>query len=82
MEEGAGVERVFGPLTEQEQLRAEIDKAVAESIDTAAWHREIGFNPGGTLTKKAFDSYMVLEEDLEVGQHRLLEVDNKLVLPS
>jgi heme/copper-type cytochrome/quinol oxidase subunit 2 len=34
------------------------------------------------LSRKAFDSYMVLEEDLELGQHRLLEVDNQLVLPS
>ena len=28
-----------------------------------------------------FDSVMVSEEDLEVGTHRLLEVDNRLVLP-
>jgi cytochrome c oxidase subunit 2 len=28
-----------------------------------------------------FDSYMVLEEDLEVGMHRLLEVDTRLILP-
>ena len=34
------------------------------------------------LVKKAFDAYMVLEEDLELGQHRLLETDNKLYLPS
>lgn len=29
----------------------------------------------------AFDSYMVPEDDLKVGQLRLLEVDNSLVLP-
>jgi len=34
------------------------------------------------LIKKSFDSYMVLEEDLSIGQHRLLETDNKLYLPS
>ncbi len=28
-----------------------------------------------------FDSYMVPEADLEVGQYRLLEVDNPIVLP-
>ena len=28
-----------------------------------------------------FDSYMIPEEDLEVGQLRLLEVDNRVVLP-
>jgi len=37
---------------------------------------------GSEVTKKAFDSYMVLEEDLQLGQHRLLETDNQLVLPS
>jgi hypothetical protein len=37
---------------------------------------------GPELSKKAFDSYMILEDDLKVGDHRLLEVDNKLVLPS
>jgi len=37
---------------------------------------------GPELTRKAFDSYMLLEDDLELGQHRLLEVDNSLVLPS
>jgi len=29
----------------------------------------------------AFDSYMVAEDDLELGQLRLLEVDNRVVLP-
>jgi len=30
------------------------------------------------MVRKAFDAYMVLEEDLEVGQFRLLETDNNL----
>lgn len=30
---------------------------------------------------KEFDSYMVDTADLEMGQHRLLEVDNQIVLP-
>lgn len=29
-----------------------------------------------------FDSYMVQEDDLEVGQFRLLEVDNRVVIPT
>ena len=29
----------------------------------------------------AFDSYMIPEDDLELGQLRLLEVDNRIVLP-
>lgn len=28
-----------------------------------------------------FDSYMITENDLEFGQFRLLEVDNRVVLP-
>jgi len=28
-----------------------------------------------------FDSYMILESDLELGQFRLLDVDNKLIIP-
>ncbi|KAL7686520.1 cytochrome c oxidase subunit 2 [Plasmopara halstedii] len=28
-----------------------------------------------------FDSYMVQENDLEIGQFRLLEVDNRVVVP-
>lgn len=29
-----------------------------------------------------FDSYMVPEDELKIGQHRLLEVDNRIVLPT
>jgi heme/copper-type cytochrome/quinol oxidase subunit 2 len=29
-----------------------------------------------------FDSYMIPTEDLESGQFRLLEVDNRIVLPT
>lgn len=37
---------------------------------------------GDILLKKSFDAYMVLEEDLEPGQLRLLETDNVLYRPS
>ena len=30
----------------------------------------------------AFDSYMVQEDDLDIGQFRLLEVDNRVILPT
>jgi cytochrome c oxidase subunit 2 len=30
----------------------------------------------------AFDSYLVAEDDLQLGQLRLLEVDNRVVLPT
>ena len=29
-----------------------------------------------------FDSYLIPESDLELGQFRLLEVDNKVVIPT
>jgi len=35
----------------------------------------------GKQASKNFDSYMILEEDLNKGFLRLLEVDNPLVLP-
>ena len=34
-----------------------------------------------SLKSIIFDSYMVAEDDLELGQLRLLEVDNRVVLP-
>jgi cytochrome c oxidase subunit 2 len=33
-------------------------------------------------TSFIYDSYMVLEEDLNIGEFRLLEVDNRVVLPT
>ena len=35
-----------------------------------------------TAKERLFDSYMIQEDDLSFGQHRLLEVDNRLVLPT
>jgi hypothetical protein len=79
MEEAANA--VFGPLTEAEQLRADVNKAIDDAHGITFFNEQMGFTED-QLTKKAFDSYMVLEEDLELGQHRLLETDNRLVLPS
>lgn len=35
-----------------------------------------------TDTSFVYDSYMVLEEDLNIGEFRLLEVDNRVILPT
>jgi heme/copper-type cytochrome/quinol oxidase subunit 2 len=35
----------------------------------------------GALRNVAFDSYMLAEDDLPVGGHRLLEVDNRVYIP-
>lgn len=35
-----------------------------------------------SLRSVSFDSYLVEEDNLNFGQHRLLEVDNRMLLPS
>lgn len=45
------------------------------------WSYELSDFAGDDSETVAFDSYMVPESDLELGQLRLLEVDNRLVLP-
>ena len=68
----------------QAELEAAIDEIVSEDLGLGALKAVVTPQAeiGNDLTKKAFDSYMVLEEDLELGQHRLLETDNQLYLPS
>jgi cytochrome c oxidase subunit 2 len=78
MEEAMGA--MFGPLTEAETLRLQVNQAIDDDLGITALNEAVG--TGDVLTKKAFDSYMVLEEDLLPGQHRLLETDNTLLLPS
>jgi heme/copper-type cytochrome/quinol oxidase subunit 2 len=70
-------------LPTREELEAVIDADPA-LVGADQAHVFIGADTSAEseLTKKAFDSYMVLEEDLQLGQHRLLETDNQLVLPS
>jgi len=45
------------------------------------WTYEYSDYANGDDTSFVFDSYMISEDDLEVGQLRLLEVDNRVVLP-
>jgi cytochrome c oxidase subunit 2 len=45
------------------------------------WSYEYSDYIGNGDESIAFDSYMVATEDLELGQLRLLEVDNRVVLP-
>jgi len=48
------------------------------------WYWSYEYSDQGVLAKDQilFDSYMMLEEDLTLGYLRLLEVDNRVVLPS
>jgi len=68
----------------QAELEAALDEIASEDLGLGADKAVVtpAAVPGNELVKKAFDSYMVLEEDLELGQHRLLETDNQLYLPS
>ena len=45
------------------------------------WSYEYSDYVGAGEDSLSFDSYMVPTEDLELGQLRLLEVDNRVVLP-
>jgi hypothetical protein len=57
---------------------AELEKEVESELKGD----DVAVNAGDALLKKSFDAYMVLEEDLEPGQFRLLETDNVLYRPS
>jgi cytochrome c oxidase subunit 2 len=46
------------------------------------WSYEYSDECQSTDESLAFDSYMIQEEDLDKGQFRLLEVDNRVVLPT
>lgn len=46
------------------------------------WHYEYMFPSDQTTQGLAFDSYIVPDAELELGQLRLLEVDNRVVLPT
>ena len=45
------------------------------------WSYEYSDYVGADGASIAFDSYMIAEDDLELGQLRLLEVDNRIVVP-
>lgn len=61
-----------------EEFVAELEKEVESELKGD----DVAVNAGDALLKKSFDAYMVLEEDLEPGQFRLLETDNVLYRPS
>jgi len=61
-----------------------IDPAVTLKVIGHQWYWSYEYSDYCTLQGGAslsFDSYMIPEEDLSVGGFRLLEVDNRLVLP-
>jgi cytochrome c oxidase subunit 2 len=46
------------------------------------WSYEYSDSMTNSIDSIFFDSYMILEDDLDLGQFRLLEVDNRVVLPT
>ena len=61
-----------------------IDPAVTLKVIGKQWYWEVEYSDFADKLDKTiqFDSYMVAEDDLEEGQLRLLEVDNRVVLPT
>ena len=60
-----------------------VDPAVTVKAIGHQWYWSYEYSDYNTSdeTSIAFDSYMIPEEDLEPGQLRLLEVDNRVVVP-
>ena len=56
-----------------------IDPSLTLKVIGHQWYWSYEFSDAGTQV--AFDSYMVPENDLGFGQLRLLEVDNRIVVP-
>ena len=61
-----------------------IDPAITIKVVGHQWYWSYEYSDYATQDGSSivFDSYMVPEEDLELGDLRLLEVDNRVVVPS
>lgn len=68
------------------QLLYLIDEIIDPSITVRAiglqWYWSYEYADYSDIEPISFDSYLIPEEDLEMGQIRLLTVDNNLVLPT
>jgi len=63
--------------SESEEVEGEGEEVEGEEVEEV----EMADHKFSDLNNINFDSYMIPEEDLEEGQLRLLEVDNRVVLP-
>lgn len=61
-----------------------VDPAITIKAIGHQWYWSYEYSDYNTSDEQslAFDSYMVAEDDLELGQLRLLEVDNRIVVPA
>jgi cytochrome c oxidase subunit 2 len=60
-----------------------IDPAITLKVVAHQWYWSYEYSDYNTSEEDtiAFDSYMIADDDLELGQLRLLEVDNRVILP-
>lgn len=60
-----------------------IDPAITLKVIAHQWYWSYEYSDYNTSDEDSisFDSYMIQEDDLELGQLRLLEVDNRVILP-
>jgi cytochrome c oxidase subunit 2 len=60
-----------------------IDPAITLKVIAHQWYWSYEYSDYNASEEDgiAFDSYMIQEDDLELGQLRLLEVDNRVILP-
>jgi cytochrome c oxidase subunit 2 len=61
-----------------------IDPVITVKVIGSQWYWSYEYSDNFEETNESlfFDSYMIQEEDLEIGQFRLLEVDNRMVVPA
>nr|YP_010380953.1 cytochrome c oxidase subunit 2 [Stylosanthes pilosa]UDH54838.1 cytochrome c oxidase subunit 2 [Stylosanthes pilosa] len=61
-----------------------VDPAITIKAIGHQWYRTYEYSDYNSSDEQSltFDSYMIPEDDLELGQSRLLEVDNRVVVPA
>ncbi|KAI3979735.1 hypothetical protein MKX01_013830 [Papaver californicum] len=61
-----------------------VDPAITIKAIGHQWYRTYEYSDYNSLDEQSltFDSYMIPEDDSELGQSRLLEVDNRVVVPA
>nr|AMF83678.1 cytochrome c oxidase subunit 2 [Aneura pinguis]ASN73949.1 cytochrome c oxidase subunit 2 [Aneura pinguis]WHW95428.1 cytochrome c oxidase subunit 2 [Aneura pinguis]WHW95470.1 cytochrome c oxidase subunit 2 [Aneura pinguis]WHW95512.1 cytochrome c oxidase subunit 2 [Aneura pinguis] len=71
----------FAPLYSMDEV---VDPAITIKAIGHQWYRTYEYSDYNSSDEQSltFDSYMIPEDDLELGQLRLLEVDNRMVVPA
>jgi len=59
-----------------------IDPTLTLKVIGHQWYWSYEYSDYEEMSPVGFDSYMLSEDDLEIGNYRLLEVDNRVILPT